>query len=272
MDNQSGKTFENAKIKLMAGDVSKIQPGEASAFELRGAMAKTSEAAAPTVTEKSFEDYHLYSLARPATLHDRETKQLEFIRASKVQSQKVYVYDGMKVDWQRYRGYSMENMRNNQEMGVESDTKVAMMREFKNSEANHLGMPLPKGRVRFYKQDNDKQLEFTGENVIDHTPKDETVRIYTGNAFDLVGERRRTNYKIDTSKDWLDESFEIKLRNHKKEAVEIRVVEHLFRWFTWDITDKSDPFLKTNAQTIEFRVQLKPDEEKTLHYTAHYSW
>jgi hypothetical protein len=90
--------------------------------------------------------------------------------------------------------------------------------------------------------------------------------------FDLVGERRRTNYKIDTSKDWLDESFEIKLRNHKKDTVEIRVVEHLFRWFTWDITEKSDPFLRTNAQTMEFRVQLKPDEEKTLHYTAHYSW
>ena len=91
----------------------------------------------------------------------------------------------------------MENMRNNQEMGAESDTKVAIMREFKNSEANHLGMPLPKGRVRFYKQDNDKQLEFTGENMIDHTPKDETVRIYTGNAFDLVGERRRTNFKVE---------------------------------------------------------------------------
>jgi hypothetical protein len=273
MDNQSGKTFENAKIKLMAGDVSKIQPGErGDTLSFLGNEEMAARSAAAPVTEKAFEDYHLYSLARSTTLHDRETKQVEFIRASKVQSQKVYVYDGMKVDWQRYRGYTMENMRNNQEVGVESDPKVAMMREFKNSEANHLGMPLPKGRVRFYKQDNDKQLEFTGENVIDHTPKDETVRIYTGNAFDLVGERRRTNYKIDTSKDWLDESFEIKLRNHKKEAVEIRVVEHLFRWFTWDITEKSDPFLKTNAQMMEFRIQLKPDEEKTLHYTVHYSW
>lgn len=273
MDNQSGKTFANAKIKLMAGDVSKIQRGQFLGNEELGSRASISSGAMiPTVTEKAFEDYHLYSLARPATLHDRETKQVEFIRAGKVQSQKVYVYDGMKVDWQRYRGYSMESMRNNQEVGAESDTKVAMMREFKNSEANHLGMPLPKGRVRFYKQDNDRQLEFTGENVIDHTPKDETVSIYTGNAFDLVGERRRTNYKIDTSKDWLDESFEIKLRNHKKDAVEIRVVEHLFRWFTWDITEKSDPFVKTNAQTMEFRVQLKPDEEKTLHYTVHYSW
>src|SRR5437879_12999877 len=120
------------------------------------------------------------------------------------------------------------------------ETKVAVMREFKNSEANHLGMPLPKRRIRFYKQDDDKQLEFTGENLIDHTPKDETLHVFTGNAFDLVGERRRTNVKVDSSNHWLDESIEIKLRNHKKESVEIRVVEHLFRWINWDITEKSD--------------------------------
>ena len=163
-------------------------------------------------------------------------------------------------------------MRNNQELGDESDSKVAMMREFKNSEANRLGMPLPKGRVRFYKQDADRQLEFTGENVIDHTPRDETLRIYTGNAFDLVGERRRTDYKVDSSGKSITESFEIKLRSTKKEPVEIRVIEHLFRWYTWDVVDKSDPFVKTNAQTMEFRVQVKPDEERVLRYTVKYSW
>jgi hypothetical protein len=272
MHNQSGKTFDNAKIKLMAGDVSKIQArSEVMAY----AMNETQLAAAapsPPITEKAFQDYHLYTLARPATLHDRETKQVEFIRAGGVKSERVYVYDGLKIDWQRYGGYSMENMRNNQDLGTEMETKVAIMREFKNSESNHLGMPLPKGRVRFYKQDEDKQLEFTGENIIDHMPKDETIRVYTGNAFDLVGERRRTNIKVDSNNHWLDESFEIKLRNHKKEPAEVRVMEHLFRWYNWDITEKSEPFLKTNAQTMEFRVQLKPDEEKAIHYTVHYSW
>ncbi len=273
MDNQSGKTFENAKIKLMAGDVSKIQRGRGDYGYLGNEeLAVTASAAAPAVTEKAFEDYHLYTLPRPATLHDRESKQVEFIRASNVQSQKVYVYDGLKIDWNRYRGYGMENLRNNQELGAEMDTKVAIMREFKNSEANHLGMPLPKGKVRFYKQDKDKQLEFTGENTIDHTPRDETVRIYTGNAFDLAGERRRIFFKSDSHDHWIDEGFEIKLRNHTKEQAEIRVVEHMFRWSTWDITEKSDTFLKTNAQTMEFRVQVKPDEEKTIHYTVHYSW
>src|SRR5256714_911679 len=229
MDNQSGKTFESAKIKLMAGDVSKIQGRNAYDISALGNEELAVSAVTPPVTEKAFQDYHLYTLARPTTLRDRETKQVEFIRAAKVQSQKVYVYDGMKWDYQHCPpGVAMEYVRNNQEFGALSDTKVAVMREFKNSEANHLGMPLPKGRVRFYSQD-EKQLEFTGENLIDHTPKDETIRIYTGNAFDLVGERRRTNYKIDTSKNYLDESFEIKVRNHKKDAVEIRIVEHLFR-------------------------------------------
>jgi len=272
MDNQSGKTFENARIKLMAGDVSKIQQRADYMFKGNEELAVAAAGPAAPVSEKAFEDYHLYTLARPATLHDRETKQVEFIRAEKVQSQKVYLYDGLKIDWNRWRSYGMENIRNNQELGSEMNTKVAIMREFKNSEANHLGMPLPKGRVRFYKQDNDKQLEFTGENTIDHTPRDETISIYTGNAFDLVGERRRTNFKIDSNNHWVDESFEIKLRNHKKEPAEIRVVEHMFRWYNWDITEKSDTFLKTNAQTMEFRVQLKADEEKPIHYTVHYSW
>ena len=146
------------------------------------------------------------------------------------------------------------------------------MREFKNTEANHLGIPLPKGRLRFYRQDSDRRLEFTGENEIEHTPKDETVRLFTGNAYDLVGERRRTNFAVDTGNRWADESFEIKVRNHKKEAVEIRVVEHLYRWVNWKLSAKSEAFTKTNGQEMEARVPLTPDAEKTLTYTVHYSW
>jgi hypothetical protein len=146
------------------------------------------------------------------------------------------------------------------------------MREFKNSEANHLGMPLPAGRLRFYRQDTDGQLEFTGENEIKHTPRDETIRAFTGSAFDIKGERRRTDYHMDMGRRMLDESFEIKLRNHKKDAVVVRVVEHLYRGATWEITDKSATYLKTDAQTIEFQVQVPPDEEKTVTYAAHYTW
>jgi len=274
MDNQSGKTFENAKIKLMAGDVNKIQPqdGVAAGFAMSARMDGDSMRGLPPVTEKSFDEYHLYTLSRPTTLRDRETKQVEFIRANGVKSERIYVYDGLQIDPQRWRGNSLQNLRTNEEFGSESDMKVAVMREFKNSKENKLGMPLPAGRLRFYRQGDDRQLEFTGENMITHTPKDETVRVFTGNAFDLVGERRRANFKVDNSNNWADETIEIKLRNHKTEPVEIRVVEHLYRWTNWEIVEKSNTFLKLNAQEIEFRVQLKPDEEQVITYKVHYSW
>ncbi len=270
IDNQSGKSFDNAKIKLMAGDVNKIQPQQMRAFAVSGMMQGAS-AVQPPVSEKAFDEYHLYTLDRPTTLLDRETKQVEFVHASGIQSKTIYVYDGAQIPG-NYYGWNYENIRDNREYGTQSNPKVWVMREFVNSETNHLGIPLPKGRMRLYRSDTDGQMEFIGEDTIDHTPKDETIRVNTGNAFDLVGERKQTNYNLDTSRRTLDESFEIKLRNHKKEPVEIRVVEHLYRWPTWEIASHSDTFLKTDAHTIEFLVQVKPDEEKTVSYTVHYSW
>lgn len=273
MDNQSGKTFDNARIKLMAGDVSKIQPGrEFDRLQVYGMAGAINSAMTPPVTERTFDEYHLYTLARPTTLHDRETKQVEFIRAAGVATKRIYAYDGVKIDSNRYNGWNWENIRNDYSYGTESNPKIWVMREFANSEANHLGMPLPKGRVRFYRRNDDTQIEFTGENVIDHTPRDENVRVYTGNAFDMTGERRRTDYKLDLDKHFADESFEIKVRNHKKERVDVRVVEHLYRWITWNISMKSDPVNKKDSQTIEFPVSIAPDGEKTITYTAHYTW
>ena len=147
------------------------------------------------------------------------------------------------------------------------------MREFKNSEDNGLGQPLPKGRTRFYRRDDaDGRLEFTGENTIDHTPKNETVRIYTGDAFDIVGERRRTDYVLSNRNDSMDEAFEITLRNRKTEPVEVRVTERLYRWVNWQIMQQSDDFAKTDAQTFEFRVTVPPDSEKIVTYRVRYDW
>ena len=273
LDNQSGRTFRDAHIKLMAGDVNKVQPpppmgmvsaGRAS-FGIGGGQF------GPPVTEKAFDEYHLYTLEHATTLHDRETKQVEFIRATGIQSQTVYVYDGFKVD-PNYRGWTFENIRQQESYGTLSNPKVWVMQEFKNSIANHLGMPLPKGRVRFYRRDDDGQLEFTGENDIDHTPKDETVRLYTGSTFDMTGERSRTEFRADHNGRWIDESFEIKVRNHKTEAAEVRIVERLYRWTSWDIVKNSDPFKKSDAQTIEFVVQVPAGGEKIVNYKVHYSW
>jgi hypothetical protein len=268
MNNRSGKTFENAKIKLMAGDVNKIQPQAFGAMRMRLALlAEKQTDAAPAVTEKAFDEFHLYSIARPTTLHDRETKQVEFVHAEKMYAPTIYVYDAAA----HYRFYGSLNAGQN--WGQSDNKKVLVQREFVNAETNHLGIALPAGKLRFYRRDDDGQLQFVGENMIDHTPRNETVRVTTGNSFDLVGERKQTNFHVDTDNKWLDESFEIKLRNRKKDTpVEIRVVEHLYRWSNWNITAKSDEFKKTDAQTIEFRIPVKPDEEKTVTYTVHYSW
>jgi hypothetical protein len=272
IDNQTGRTFENSRIKLMAGDVNKIQPGTAGAFAARMAVNAASEMAGPPVTEKAFDEYHLYTLERSTTLRDRETKQVEFIHASNVATKQIYLYDGAKIDANRYSGWNWENIRNDHSYGTESNPKIWVMREFVNSQANHLGMPLPKGRVRFYRRNDDTQVEFTGENMIDHTPKDETVRIYTGNSFDLSGERRRTNYAVEPGKSAATETFEVRIRNHKKEPVEVRVVEHLYRGKNWEIVTKSDSFQKKDSQTIEFPVTVAPDGERVITYAAHYTW
>jgi hypothetical protein len=271
MRNQSGKTFENANIKLLAGDVNKIQAGT-PASRAYGAMkmAMDEAAAAPVVSEKSFDEFHLYTLARPTTLHDQETKQVEFVRSTGIHAQRLYVYDGAQVA--QYGYYNLEQIRQDQSYGTQSNPKVWVMEEFKNAEANHLGIALPKGKLRFYRRDTDGHLEFVGENVIDHTPKDETIRIFTGNSFDVVGERKRTNYHVDSSQRWMDESFEIRVRNHKKEAVTVRVVEHLYRWTNWKLTEQSHESRKTDAQTVEFPVTIAPDGEQVVTYTVHYSW
>jgi hypothetical protein len=267
MNNKSGKTFENAKIKLMAGDVNKIQPPTRAFRMAVNTAMPLAVSFAPAVTEKAFDEFHLYSIARLTTLHDRETKQVEFVHAEKMFAPTIYVYDGSS-DYRFYGGLNTQ-----QGYGQSGNKKVLVQREFVNAETNQLGVALPAGKLRFYRRDDDGQLQFVGENTIDHTPRNETIRVTTGNSFDLVGERKQTNFRVDTGDKWIDESFEIKLRNRRKDTpVEIRVVEHLYRWSSWDITAKSDNFTKKDSQTIEFRIPVKPDEERVVTYSVHYSW
>lgn len=271
MQNHCGKTFENARIRLMAGDVSKLQgPVAMKAYRVAEARAMDVSAGAPVVSEKAFDEFHLYTLERPATLRDNETKQVEFVRATGIQSQRLYIYDGVQTE--QYGYYSPEQVRSEPGYGTASNPKVWVMQELKNSEANHLGIALPKGRLRFYRRDTDGSLQFIGENTIDHTPKDEMIRVYTGNAFDIVGERKRTNFHVDSSQRWMDETFEIHVRNHKKEAANVRVVEHLYRWTNWKLTQQSQDFKKRDAQTVEFPVEVAANGEQVVTYTVHYSW
>ncbi len=266
IDNNTGKTFEDATIKLIAGDVNKVQnDGRLQKAEVYAMAMADSRVAAPKVEEKKFDEFHMYSLPLATTLRDQETKQLEFVRAEQVSTNKLYVYDGAKVNF--YGGLNM-----NQSYGQNTQPDVAIYRELENKEANGLGLPLPAGRLRFYRMDDDGQLEFTGENTIDHTPKNETIRVYLGNAFDLVGERKRTDFYKHPSRDMMRETYEVEIRNRSEEAVTVQVVEHLFRWSNWEIQKPSQAFEKTDAQTIEFPVDVPADGTVKVSYTVEYTW
>lgn len=264
IDNQSGATYEDARLKLVAGDVRRVTPVPA-AREGAVYMAVPTKAPEPQFVEQAFFEYHLYTLQRATTIRNRETKQIEFTSAANVPINKIFVYDGARG--LRFYGYQITDPS----YGKTSDPKVAVMIEFKNSEANKLGIPLPKGTIRVYKADADGGNQFVGEDNIDHTPKDEMIRLNIGNAFDVVGERKQTNFNKISDR-VIEETYEIKLRNHKKEAVEVRVVEHLFRWSNWQILKSNQDYTKTDAQTIEFRVKVAPDAEQVVSYTVRYSW
>ncbi|TAE77642.1 MAG: DUF4139 domain-containing protein [Verrucomicrobia bacterium] len=268
VNNQSGTAFQDAKVKLVAGEVNIIEPSHPNVGMMRSKMMAMEADAAPAVQEKAFDDFHLYTLQRPLTIRDKETKQVEFLRAAAVKASKRYVYDPAAMRFFGGGGPQTQPIQ-----GMEFPKDVAIYWEFKNDESNGLGVPLPAGRVRFYRSDDqDGNLEFVGENDIDHTPRNEEVSIYTGNAFDLVGERKIVNFERDDRAEWMKESIEITVKNRSKEPKEIVVREHLWRWLNWKIENASMESVKKDAQKIEFTVKLAPDEEKKVTYTAHYSW
>ena len=266
VNNQSGTSFNDATVKLVAGDVNIVEP-QSQRNEVMMMRAAAMDMAEAKVAQKAFDDFHLYTLPRPLTIHDKETKQVEFIRSPQVKAQKKYVYDGASMH--RFHGGRADNPL----QGMEYPKDVAIFWELKNDEASGLGLPLPAGRMRFYRSDNaDGNLEFVGENNINHTPANEELSIYTGNAFDLVGERKITDFQRRDRENWMSETIEVTVKNRSKEARTIVVREPLWRWSSWKIENPSMEFEKKDAQTIEFTVPLQPDEEKTLTYTARYSW
>ncbi|MFZ0663685.1 MAG: hypothetical protein WAM66_13400 [Acidobacteriaceae bacterium] len=220
------------------------------------------------VTQKSFDDFHLYNLNRIVTLKDRETKQIEFLRVTGVPVTRKYVYDGAEIPtyWQAGQVYNQEGF------GVASTKKVHIEQEFVNNKANHLGMPLPAGVVRFYRTDSDGQMEFVGENTIDHTPEGGKIRLSTGAAFDITGERKRMNFHVDYNGHTMDESYLIMVKNAKDKPVEVDVVEHLFRAANWEIVDKSSDYEKRDSSTVAFPVTVPAHGQQQVSYTVHYSW
>jgi hypothetical protein len=266
--NQSGATYSDAKLKLIAGDVNRVQP-PTPMFRRQALEAADAAAPAPGFEQKSFFEFHLYTLGRPTTLPNNSTKQIElFDQAHRVPAKKVLVYYGLNVG-----PYDYPNPVTDRDFGNQSNKKVDVYLEFKNDKQYGLGVPLPAGRIRVSQLDTaDASLEFIGEDKIDHTPKDETVRVKLGSAFDVVGERKQTDFSVDTKARWLEEAFEIKIRNHKEQPVDVLVKENLYRWNTWKVLSSTHAYTKEDARTITFPVKVAQDGEAIVRYRVRYTW
>ena len=251
IDNHSGTTYKNAKLKLVAGDVNRVR----DEYEYKDKMMRLAEvaakAAAPQFKEDSFFEYHIYTLERPATVKDNQTKQISLVTADDIPVKKELLYYGANYYYYSRYGEAMSNQ------------KIGVFIEIQNKKENNLGIPLPKGAVRVYKADKEGSLQFVGEDSIDHTPKDEKVRIKLGDAFDVVGSRKQTDWK-KIAYDTYEAAFEISLRNHKKEDVVVKVVEPIPG--DWTILSTSHEYKKTEAFTAEFSIPVPRDKEVKLTY------
>ena len=244
LHNNSGAPYVNTRVKLVAGDVNVVRAQRAG----RGGGVRAM--AAVSVVEESFGEYHLYTLPRRTTVKENQSKQVSLFKATGVRVFKEYELRGGGIFHQPV-------------IDMSHSAKVRVYLRMKNAEDNSLGVPLPAGIMRVYQEDSEGMLQFAGEDRIDHTPTDETVRLYLGSAFDIVGERTQTDFQRISNK-VIESSHEVKIRNHKETAVTVDVVEPLGG--DWEILDFSHPFTKKDAQTALFTLTVAPDAEVVLTY------
>lgn len=251
IDNKSGATYQDAKLKLVAGDVNRVRDEwEYKDKMLRGAMAE-SKKAEPQFKEEEFFEYHIYTLQRPATIKENQTKQISLVTAHAIPVKKELIYYGAQSYYRSQYGEVISNQ------------KVGVFVQIENKKEHNLGIPLPKGTIRVYKNDKEGSLQFVGEDAIDHTPKDEKVRIKLGDAFDVVASRKQTDWK-KIAGDTYEAAFEISLRNHKKEDVSVKVIEPIPG--DWEMLSSSFEHTKTDAATAEFTLPVPQDKETKLTY------
>jgi len=254
LSNQSGASYENARLKLVAGDVQRVAEREA---RMRPDMLEARAAQAPQFAEEAFFEYHLYTLERAATVLNNEQKQITLLEAGDVPVTKRMIFYGQPYFYRGAYGQPMSNQ------------KVGVYLDFVNSERNHLGMPLPRGIVRVYKADRTGAQQFVGEDRIDHTPRDERLRVKVGEAFDVVGERRQTEYRVISS--CVSESgWEISLRNHKDEAQEVQDIEPVGG--DWEILTSSHSATKLDARTFSYTVTVPARSEVKITYRVRVRW
>ena len=255
IDNQSGAAYPDATIKLIAGDVRRVQPPAPPMPMMRESMVFSAGKADMGFEEKSFMEYHLYTLGRKSSIQNRQVKQIELIDTARgVPVDKQFVYATSINEWQ-----------------MQGRDKVQVKIEFENKEESGLGIALPKGKVRVFKKDPaDGTLEFVGEDTIDHTARKEKLSLYIGDAFDIVPEQKITDQRRGDRYVTFTRSVEI--RNRKDEPVSVFVDEIVPRYVNWKIDKSSLPYEKKDAFTCRFKVEVKPDSTTTLVFTMTQTW
>lgn len=254
--NNSGAAYTNAKLQLVAGEVHRA---EQPAMEARDMAMKAMNAAAPAqFAQEAFSEYHLYTLGRRTSIQERESKQISLLTATGVPVEKYLQVEGESYYY-----------RNPSGLGNAIPQTVKVYYRFKNDEKSSLGMPLPAGTVRVYQADSKGGVQFAGEDRIGHTPKDETLRIYVGNAFDVVCERKRMDYKKLAS-NLFEMEYQIALRNHKDAAVAVEVREPVGG--DWEVVSSNYKWTKLDASTIGFLIPVEKDGTATLDYRVRVKW
>jgi hypothetical protein len=250
LTNTSGATFEDAHLQLVAGDVNRVS--EDRNYALGGAMARKSVENESQFQEQGFFEYHMYTLQRPTSIRDNETKQVSLLEAAGFEVKKEFVLNGQRYYYTNYNN-----------PGQPIKEKVGVYVQFRNSQLNKLGMPLPAGTVRLYKKDDKGNQQFIGEDRIDHTPKDEDVRVKVGDAFDIIAERKQMDYKV-IARNVYEYAYEIKIRNHKEGPITVVVNEPIGG--DWEMLSSTFEAKKTAAFAAQFNVPVAKDGEATLSY------
>lgn len=262
LTNQSGAAYPNATLQLVAGDVNRVRDEMGGARPMAAPMRMMKAEAAPEMKEESLFEYHLYTLDRPTTLKENQTKQVALLSASGVPVRKEFVVQGESWWFQSQQTEPMDKL------------KIGVFVEFDNKPESRMGMPLPKGVVRVYKRDSEGRAQFVGEDHVDHTPKHETVRLKLGDAFDLTAKRRQTDFKalgrMGQYRNVIETAWEVELKNAKKEAAVITVREPLAG--DWEMVSQSHPHTKENSRMAEFKVTVPAEGKATLAYRVRSRW
>jgi hypothetical protein len=253
--NNSGASYDNAQLQLVAGQINQVTPQVyAKAMDMMEARA----AAPPPMTQENFSEYHLYTVTRRTSIHDNESKQISLLSGTNIPIAKTLVAEAQPYYFRVSQG-----------IGNPIPEPVMVYYNFKNDQKSGLGMPIPAGTVRVYQADSKGNIQFAGEDNIEHTPKDENLRIHVGNAFDVVCERKQMDYK-KLSNNLSEMEYQITLRNHKDGPVTVEVREPVGG--DWEIENSNFPSTKLDATTIGFQIPVEKDGTATLDYRVRVKW